>query len=81
MIHQHTALRVAAERPQTTVEILWIEEKRDLGYLYFDDDLWIMDSQILKKPGKSLSSFGKSCYFGSQFRDANVELNLAGGGW
>jgi hypothetical protein len=40
-----------------------------------------MDSQILKKPGKSLSSFGKSCYFGSQFRDANVELNLAGGGW
>jgi len=67
VIHQQAALRVAAERPRTTVEILWIEEKRDLGYLYFDDDLWIMDSQILKKPGKSLSSLGKSCYFRSQF--------------
>jgi hypothetical protein len=74
VIHQHAALRVAAERPQTTVGILqttvgilWIEEKRDLGYPHFDDDLWSMNLQILKKPGKSLSSFGKSCYFGSQF--------------
>jgi hypothetical protein len=67
VIHQRAARRVAADRPQTTVEILWNEEKRDLGYLYFDDDLWIMNSPILKKPGKSLSSLGKSCYFRSQF--------------
>jgi len=67
VIHQHAALRVAAERPRTTVEILWNEEKRDLGYLYFDDDLWTMNSQIPKKTGKSLSSFRKSCYFRSQF--------------